>query len=185
MTTRDSTFSEYSRQATTQALAHALSMVGDRWTLLIVHSLEPGPAKYGDLAKHLGAAPNVLAQRLRQLQADGLLDAEPYQQRPLRMSYSLTQEGKELTGVLHHLAHWGAAIRGDDANEVAQKHRRCGSTVTMRAWCETCHEFADGGEQESDPELNPTNAAVESTTVPTVEGSASEQSASSHDVVWM
>jgi DNA-binding HxlR family transcriptional regulator len=79
------------------ALRRALAQVGDRWTLLLVAVLLDGPRRFGDLqAATEGIAPNVLSQRLRSMEADGLVMATPYQHRPLRFSYELSARGREL-----------------------------------------------------------------------------------------
>src|SRR4051795_1314478 len=73
------------------ALAAALDSVGDRWTLLLVEALLDGPRRFGDLQEALhGIAPNVLSQRLRRLEGEGLLIADAYSERPPRYVYELT-----------------------------------------------------------------------------------------------
>src|SRR5215217_9577834 len=71
-------------------LAAALDSVGDRWTLLIVEALLEGPRRFGDLQEELPRiAPNVLTKRLRRLEAEGLVLAQPYSERPQRFIYEL------------------------------------------------------------------------------------------------
>ena len=85
------------------AAARALDHVGDRWTLLIVRELLLGPARYGDLLAALpGLATNLLAQRLRQLTGDGIVERDGG-------SYRLTPRGRALEPVLVELIRWGAA----------------------------------------------------------------------------
>src|SRR5438093_4683286 len=93
-------------------LAAALDSVGDRWTLLLVEALLNGPRRFGDLEDDLpGIAPNVLTQRLRRLEGEGLVLAQPYSERPRRFVYELTSSGRELAGALRLLADWGARHR--------------------------------------------------------------------------
>src|ERR687892_2707406 len=93
-------------------LAAALDSVGDRWTLLLVEALLGGPRRFGDLQEALGGiAPNVLSQRLRRLESEGLVLAQPYSERPQRYVYELTSSGPELAGALRFLADWGARHR--------------------------------------------------------------------------
>src|SRR6516162_8313553 len=67
------------------ALADALAAVGDRWTLLVIAALLDGPRRFGDLQDEVaGIAPNVLTQRLRQLERNALVVARPYSERPPR-----------------------------------------------------------------------------------------------------
>jgi DNA-binding HxlR family transcriptional regulator len=91
------------------ALAHALDMVGERWTLLIVRELLTGPRRYTDLARGLVTAPsNVLAARLRELEALGLILRQrlpaPAEQ---VVVYELTDEGTALSDAVAALAAWG------------------------------------------------------------------------------
>jgi DNA-binding HxlR family transcriptional regulator len=117
-------------------LAAALKSVGDRWTLLLVEALLDGPRRFGDLQEALeGIAPNVLTQRLRRLEAEGLAVAQPYSERPQRFVYELTSSGHELAGALRLLSDWGARHReGADP----PRHSACGTPVEARWWCPTC-----------------------------------------------
>ena len=91
------------------SVARALDVVGDRWVLLIVRELLAlGPSRYSDLKRGLpGIASNLLAERLKGMEAEGLLeryDAPP----PVGTTlYRLTTRGRELQDVLHALARWG------------------------------------------------------------------------------
>ena len=88
--------------------ACALDIAGDRWTLLIVRDLLRGRTTYGALAaSDEGIPTNILAGRLRRMQETGLIVARPYQERPLRHEYALTDKGRGLADVLTALARWG------------------------------------------------------------------------------
>ena len=98
---------QVTRRSTCPA-ACALDIAGDRWTLLIVRDLLRGRDTYGALAGSDEAIPtNILADRLRRMQQAGLVVARPYQQRPLRHAYALTDKGRDLADVLAALARWG------------------------------------------------------------------------------
>src|SRR5918997_5578379 len=91
------------------ALERAAAEVGDRWTLLVVAALLDAPRRFGDLERTLpGIAPNVLSDRLRKLEAGGLVLSELYSERPPRYLYELSASGRELAGVVRMLADWGA-----------------------------------------------------------------------------
>ncbi len=124
-------------------LRRAVDRVGDRWVLLIVASLLDGPQRFGELADGLGVAPNILTQRLRQLEADGVVVATRYQDRPPRFSYDLTEAGRDLAGAVAHLREWGA--RQDGASSGAF-HQDCGTPLETRPWCPTCDRFVDDDE---------------------------------------
>src|SRR5438067_6657142 len=98
---------------TDRHLADALARVGDRWTLLLVAALLVGPRRFVELADDVpGIAPNVLSQRLRHLEQQGLVVATPYSQRPVRFSYELTASGRDLADAVALLAAWGARHEG-------------------------------------------------------------------------
>jgi DNA-binding HxlR family transcriptional regulator len=90
-------------------LAHALDLVGDRWTLLLVRELLAGPRRYTDLADGLVTVPtNLLADRLRQMEANGLIRhrrlAPPADSVAV---YELTERGEGLVAPLVELTRWG------------------------------------------------------------------------------
>src|SRR2546421_13112172 len=91
----------------------ALETVGDRWTLGVVAALLDGPRRFGDLQEALpGIAPNILTQRLRRLEAHGLLMAEAYSDRPPRVVYGPTDGGRGLARVLRPPSDWGGRPPG-------------------------------------------------------------------------
>jgi DNA-binding HxlR family transcriptional regulator len=102
------------RRRSTCPAACALDIAGDRWTLLIVRDLLRGRNTYGALAdSDEGIPTNILADRLRKMEEGGLIEAKPYQQRPVRYEYALTEKGRELGDVLAALARWGKRhVRG-------------------------------------------------------------------------
>ena len=122
-------------------LAEALARVGDRWTLLVVEALLPGPRRFNDLLSQIpGIAANILSERLKRLERDGLLVARPYSQRPPRAAYQLTAEGAELAGALLLLTHWGT--RHTDPADTPRL-LTCGSPVEARWYCPTCDQLVD------------------------------------------
>jgi DNA-binding HxlR family transcriptional regulator len=125
----------------TSNLAHALSLIGDKWTLQVVAGLLDGPRRFGELAETLqGIAPNVLTTRIRQLERDGLVVATPYSQRPVRLAYALTDSGRELGDAISLLAAWGARQTGDTEGPV---HASCGTALETRLYCPTCERPAE------------------------------------------
>jgi DNA-binding HxlR family transcriptional regulator len=124
------------------ALAEALSVVGDRWTLLVIAALLDGPRRFGELQEEVGGiAPNVLSQRLRHLERHALVIARPYSERPVRLAYELSATGRELAGALRLLAGWGAS-RGPA--EAAPRHVACGTPMQARWWCPVCAQILEG-----------------------------------------
>jgi DNA-binding HxlR family transcriptional regulator/putative sterol carrier protein len=94
-------------------VAHALDQVGDRWELLIVRELMLGQRRYTDLAEALpGIGSNVLATRLRELEASGVVRKTKLPPPWAVTVYELTERGRELDAVLQALAAWGASTLG-------------------------------------------------------------------------
>jgi len=90
------------------AIACTLDLVGDKWSLLVVRDLLPGRKTFKDLLAAPEAIPtNVLAERLKRLEAAGLVRREAYQERPLRHTYELTPHGRDLGEVLLAYVRWG------------------------------------------------------------------------------
>ena len=102
-------------------VAHALDLVGERWALLVVRELMPGPKRYTDLAEHLpGIGTNILASRLRDLEAAGIVTKRTLPPPAASRVYELTEYGQELRTVVRELALWGARSLGPptDADEL-------------------------------------------------------------------
>jgi DNA-binding HxlR family transcriptional regulator len=94
-------------------IAAALDVVGDRWTLLIMRELLAGDRRFTDLRGKLpGIAPNLLAERLRELQAEGLVEQKELPPPAARTVYAATVLGHELIPVLRSLARFGASRLG-------------------------------------------------------------------------
>ena len=126
-------------------LHHALTRIGDKWSLLLIAALLDGPQRFGDLLEAApGIAPNILSQRLRHLEREALVVARPYSERPPRFSYELTASGHELAGALRLLSDWGA--RQGDAE--APRHTECGTPLQVRWWCPACEQPVDDPDAE-------------------------------------
>ena len=99
-------------------MAHALDMVGDRWELLIVRELLQGPKRYTDLADGLpGIGTNILAARLRDLEACGVITKRTLPPPAASRVYELTEYGRALKSVMRELALWGARSLGPPTPE--------------------------------------------------------------------
>lgn len=122
-------------------LAAALDRVGDRWSLLLVEALLDGPRRFGELREALPSiAPNILTDRLRRLEREGIVVARAYSTRPPRAEYELTGDGHDLAGALRLLADWGAR-RSADADPL--RHELCGTPLEARWYCPTCTVAVD------------------------------------------
>lgn len=131
------------------ALAAALTSVGDRWTLLLVDALMGGPRRFGELQAALdGIAPNVLSQRLKHLESEGLVVASAYSQRPLRFAYALTGGGAGLASALRLLTAWGVGRSPGPEEAASPAHHRCGTPLEAKWWCPTCERVVEDPEAD-------------------------------------
>jgi DNA-binding HxlR family transcriptional regulator len=88
----------------------AVDVIGGRWRPVILAHLKEGVHRYGELHRRIpDMSEKMLAQRLRELQADGLIERIDHQSKPAHVEYRLTEEGWSLTPVLQALYDWGAA----------------------------------------------------------------------------
>jgi DNA-binding HxlR family transcriptional regulator len=89
-------------------IACSLDVIGDRWTLLVVRDLLRGKTRFGDfLASPERIPTNVLADRIRRLEREGVVTSELYSQHPPRAEYRLTAKGRQLAPVLRAIGAWG------------------------------------------------------------------------------
>jgi DNA-binding HxlR family transcriptional regulator/putative sterol carrier protein len=96
------------------ALARTLDVAGDRWTLLIVRELAPGPRRFTDLIDGLPGIPRkLLTDRLRALERDGIIARQALPPPAARQVYALTDEGHDLAVAMAPLIAWGARRIGD------------------------------------------------------------------------
>ncbi|MET9596967.1 winged helix-turn-helix transcriptional regulator [Streptomyces sp. NPDC006459] len=121
------------------AIAQALDVVGDWWTLLIVRDAARGLHRFDEFQRELGMSRKVLAERLKLLVEAGVLTREPYQERPVRHAYRLTPRGRGLLPVLVALQDWGdtwvlgegemTATTGEASREAERVHALRGTRV--------------------------------------------------------
>ena len=89
-------------------VARTLDIVGDRWTMLVVRDLFLGQSKFSDMLESLeGISPNLLADRLKRLERQSIVERVFYSDHPPRAEYCLTEKGNELGPVITAMAEWG------------------------------------------------------------------------------
>jgi DNA-binding HxlR family transcriptional regulator len=120
------------------ALARALEVVGERWTLLIVRDAFYGVRRFGEFAAHLDIPRAVLSNRLRSLVDAGVLIARPDPERPDRPLYELTPAGVDLWPAVHALLKWGERHRSDGRSSRTFVHAACGTELDQGAACPRC-----------------------------------------------
>lgn len=88
-------------------VARAMSVIGDRWTLLIVRDCFLGKSRFDQFQQSLGVTRHLLSDRLKRLVDAGVLERNAYSQRPVRYDYVLTDKGRDFAPALIGLKDWG------------------------------------------------------------------------------
>ena len=120
-----------------------LSLVGERWALLVVREVSLGLRRFNELEAATGAPRTVLSDRLRRLTDAGVLATRPYQLpgTRVRTEYVLTEAGYDLLPLLSAMSDWGERHLGAGSiPEVVYRHGGCGGRVTARLVCECGEE---------------------------------------------
>ena len=95
-------------EASTCAVAASAEIVGAKWTALLVHDLSEGPRRFSELERSCqGISPRTLAERLRALEAEGILERQSYPETPPRVEYSLTEKGESLLPIIDAMREFG------------------------------------------------------------------------------
>jgi|SRR5271165_474571 len=123
-------------------IAAALSVVGEKWTFLVIREAFNGIRRFDDIQRRTGAPRQLLSNRLAKLVAEGILRKVPYQEdcQRVRNEYRLTEKGIDLFPVIAALLAWGdkhAAWPGGPA--VVLTHRDCGADVALELTCGDGH----------------------------------------------
>ncbi len=120
-------------------VAATLEVVGERWSLLIVRSVMLGTHRFEDLRARLGIATNVLQTRLTSLVEAEILERLPYQERPPRFEYRLTERGLALWPTIVALSQWGDTYL-NPTPPLIFRHRDCGGDLDDHRICVRCGE---------------------------------------------
>ena len=122
------------------SIAQCLEVVGEWWSLLIVRDAFLGVSRFDDFQARLGISRNVLNQRLSHLVEEGVLERVPYQQRPTRWDYRLTDKGRDLWHVMTAMRQWGDRWAAPDGAPVELVHKACGHVAEAVPTCSECGE---------------------------------------------
>ena len=120
------------------SIARTLDVVGESWTPLLVRDVYLGVDRFDDLVRDLGVSRALLARRLEHLVAAGVLEREPYQDRPVRHRYRLTESGRALVPVLMAIMAWGDEFAAPAGAPMRLRHAGCGADFTPTVCCSEC-----------------------------------------------
>jgi DNA-binding HxlR family transcriptional regulator len=129
------------------SIARTVAVLGERWTLVILREAFQGQRRFEDMQRGLGIARNILADRLHTLVEEGILERRPYQERPPRYEYRLTDKGRDLYPVMVSLMQWGDRhTTGEAGPPVKLVHERCGHEADPSYVCSHCGEALEARE---------------------------------------
>jgi DNA-binding HxlR family transcriptional regulator len=136
------------------SIARTLSVVGDRWTLLIIRDVFLGISRFDPIQQDLQLTPHRLSDRLRKLVRDGILRRAAYEKRPPRFEYRLTEKGFDLYPVIVTMLEWGDRwMAGPSGAPVALVHQPCGHSIKPELICPACKLKIEAREMKA--ELGP------------------------------
>ena len=123
------------------SLARTVSVIGDRWTLLILRDCFLRVRRFDDFQERLGIARPILADRLDKLVKNFVLTKVAYQERPVRYEYRLTPKGLDLHPIILSMVHWGDIhLAGKKGRPVVHRHLVCGHEFDPVMTCSECGE---------------------------------------------
>jgi DNA-binding HxlR family transcriptional regulator len=123
------------------SLSRTVAVIGDRWSLLVLRDCFLRIRRFEDFQARLGVTRHVLAERLRKLTRHGVLRRAPYQARPKRYEYILTQKGLDLYPIVMAIVHWGDVHMIDERGRpLIHEHKTCGKIFDPIMVCSECGE---------------------------------------------
>lgn len=120
-----------------------MKVLGEKWAMLALREITFGTHRFDEIVFNTGAARNILASRLKSLEAAGVVTRVQYEVNPARYEYELSEAGKQLFTILHSIRDWGDRyVRTDPENVVVFRHA-CGAVFRPEMHCAACGEVLD------------------------------------------
>jgi DNA-binding HxlR family transcriptional regulator len=121
------------------SIAQPLSVLGERWSILVLREITLGHRRFDEMHGELGVATNVLSQRLGTLVDEGILEKRRYSDHPERFEYRLTDKGRDLMPILLAFLRWGDRYTAGRAGPPLETvHTECGHVFHMVPTCSHC-----------------------------------------------
>lgn len=140
------------------SIAATLSVISDRWTMLILRDVFRGVHRFSELQNELGIAKNLLSDRLSKLVGHDVLEKVPYQDRPVRYEYRLTAKGADLSASLIALMGWGDRWYADGGPPTVLVHEACDTALVQHVACPTCEIDVSPGQIRSRSTSSPNSS---------------------------
>ena len=138
----------------------ALQVIGEKWALLALREITLGQRRFDDIVHNTGAPRDILAARLKSLEAAGVLVRRRYAERPARYEYELSEAGKQLFAVLDTLRDWGDRYVRDDPENIVKFRHSCGAELRPELRCAACGELLEASDVTSDREVHRSQVAA-------------------------
>lgn len=123
-------------------LAQTLNILGDRWTMLVLHRISKDKNTFKELEEALAPIPtNILSDRIKLLVENGLVYQELYNEHPPRYEYKITKKGKGFNHVFNSMILW--ANKYLDGCNRSVYHKKCETPVEIKYYCKECDEYID------------------------------------------
>ncbi|KRE35448.1 HxlR family transcriptional regulator [Janibacter sp. Soil728] len=136
------------------SVARTLDLVGTKWTLLVVRELLLGSRRFEEIVRFTGGPRDILTDRLRKLEAHGLVTRVQYEERPPRFEYHLTDVGRSLAPIVSTMREFGDRHLAGEGDPPLRLDHSCGSEFHPVLACAACGEVVRRGEvQVADPAL--------------------------------
>jgi DNA-binding HxlR family transcriptional regulator len=123
------------------SIARTMDVIGEPWSPLILRNIYVGITRFEQIQQGLGISRKVLAERLRWLVENGVLERQEYSSRPPRHEYALTTKGLELCDLLLVMVRWGDRwTAGEAGPPVLYRHHACGEISHVELHCSVCDQ---------------------------------------------
>lgn len=132
-------------QGVDKSFFHAVDIIGDRWMGMVLAAIWFSQHRYDDIAAAIGIATNILSDRLKRLNAAGVLERRAYRENPVRYEYRLTEKGRDLYGLTIMLHQWGDQWLVGKAGSTLCLEHSCGEPLECAVTCSECPEHLDTG----------------------------------------
>ena len=133
----------------TCTIARAAALVGDEWTIMILREMFLGTRRFDGFLGQTGMSTHLLSQRLKKLEAAGIISRTAYSRRPPRYEYRLTEMGRALWPIVISFKQWGDRWLDGGETPVALVHKACGAVTEPRLTCSECGEPMDAQDAEA------------------------------------
>ena len=136
-------------------VARAEAIVGDRWTVLVLRELFMGSHRYDEILAQTAGTPQMVAARLKNLEAHGLVERRLYNERPKRYEYHLTAKGEAFYPVMIALRAWGETWckAPEEGVAVNMTHKNCHHDAGLGPLCDHCGEPLQRADLISQPRV--------------------------------